>query len=177
MSIDGFFNLLGALEQFKLAKASMLADPTLMLSVLQKLCLAVNQTSIIDAPKAALLAESTKLLTLWPSFWNTSKIAVGGGSSTWGALDVSSVTEAFAAMMPDTIPSLLNATGTAAVGATVKPPAESLLSIMASLGNIAAAASTSSNSATAASSIVPADSIVALLGSYTSFLAAVKNVA
>lgn len=166
MSPDSFFALLGALEQFKMAKASLLVDPTLVLSVLQKLCLAVNKTSLLDT-KAALLAESTKLLTLWPGFWNTSKVATAAAG--W-ALDASSVTDAFAAILPDpsAAASMFGAAASASAALAAKPPAESLLAVMSSLGGLAALG---------AGDGLSVGGFSAMLGAYTSLLAAVKKAA
>lgn len=48
--------MIGAVTQFKAAKASMLTDPTLLLSVLQQLCGSVNSTGVTDV-KAQMLNE------------------------------------------------------------------------------------------------------------------------
>jgi hypothetical protein len=173
--VDSFFKVLGSLAQFKMAKASLLADPTLLLSVLQQLSGAVNTTGVAGhAQKLAMVAEVKKLLTLWPNFAfagsNTTKLQQAG--SAYG-LDVSSFTDALAAIIPADSPSNLFDTFKAAAA-----PAESLLSIVNTLGELLASAGGMGVGGVvqAQAQVVPLDSFMGLLGSYTSLLGVAKVV-
>lgn len=160
LSFDSFVKVLGSLVQFKMAKASLLADPTLMLSVLQQLCGTVNTTGIVDT-KLAMVTQVSQLLNMWPTFWNSTKTVSGGYS-----LDMSTYTDAISSLIPGA--SSANVFDAFKSTVVTKTPAESLLAVISSIGDMA-------SSGTSGNTQVSTDSFMNLLGSYTSLLSFVNS--
>lgn len=150
-----------SIGQLKMMSAKTMLDPVMMLSLLSKLSGIVTMDGT-NTTSIAFTKECSKLLTLWPNFWGVSSSSGLYTSTQWA--------EAIQNFMPiqgGVADNFVALQKVYSQYATAKNPANSLLSIMNSIGNVVS----EGDSEPFDSESVSVESMMGLLGSYTSLLA------